>query len=312
MKTLHNFWFATVVPALIGFGFAVLSIRYFEQYGWSLFLGLPVLVCFLSAFCTSFRRSIPFSQAYWTSVTSLLILGGFILVFAIDGLICLIMALPLALMLAVPGAALGRAVGKACMRGIDPVVPLLLIWIFPGLIAFEAREVPVPQVRSVTSSVIVNAPAGRVWDIVVAFPQISEPPGGIFQLGVAYPVEARIEGQGVGAIRYCTFSTGSFVEPITDWERPKLLAFNVTANPEPMKEFSFYKKVHAPHLHGYMVSRRGQFRLIERDGHVVLEGTTWYTHSLYPLWYWGLISDGIIHRIHGRVLNHIKRIAEAT
>jgi hypothetical protein len=60
-----------------------------------------------------------------------------------------------------------------------------------------------------------------------------------------------------------------------------------------------------------MISERGQFRLIEHDGKVTLEGTTWYHHDLSPAWYWGPMSDIIIHHIHERVLGHIKRTVES-
>jgi hypothetical protein len=60
-----------------------------------------------------------------------------------------------------------------------------------------------------------------------------------------------------------------------------------------------------------MVSRHGQFRLYEQNGRTMLEGTTWYTHSLSPQWYWGPVSDFIIHRIHDRVLDHIRAVAES-
>ena len=98
---------------------------------------------------------------------------------------------------------------------------------------------------------------------MVAFPPIASPPDGIFRLGVAYPLSARINGSGVGAIRYCTFSTGSFVEPITSWEPPHLIAFDVTSSPEPMQEFSPYRDLHAPHLKDYMVSHHGEFRILQ-------------------------------------------------
>jgi hypothetical protein len=48
------------------------------------------------------------------------------------------------------------------------------------------------------------------------------PPVWIYGLGVAYPLRARIEGEGVGAVRHCEFTTGAFVEPITAWEPVKL------------------------------------------------------------------------------------------
>lgn len=310
MTVINSRWFATLVPALLGFGLSALCVRVFEFYGWTLFLGLPVVVCFLSAFCTAFKRQVSFSSAYWISVLSLLCLGGFILIVALDGVICLLMALPLAMTLGTIGAVLGVWLGGACSGGVRTALPLLLVLLFPGLVAFERTTRPPEPLRTVTTGVVVHAPIQRVWQTVIAFPRIAEPPTGIFRLGIAYPIEARIEGSGVGAIRHCVFSTGSFVEPITHWEEPALLAFDVSSSPPPMRELSLYEHVEAPHLHGHMVSHRGQFRLIERDGQVVLEGTTWYTHTLSPQWYWGPISDYMIHQIHGRVLSHIKRTSE--
>jgi hypothetical protein len=313
MKVLNNRWFATIIPALVGFGLVTICLEVFQRYGWRLFIGVPVVVSFLSAFCTSFRSKISLGSAYWVSVLSLLILGGIILVFAMDGLICMLMAFPLALLLALVGTALGMWAGSSCSGGgPKAVLPIFLIFFLPCLVAFEDTADHTVPMRSVTTSVMVHAPIQRVWQTVVAFPKISETPDGVFRWGIAYPIEAHIEGSGVGAVRHCVFSTGSFIEPITQWQEPNLLAFDVSSSPPPMKELSIYEHVEAPHLHGQMVSHRGQFRLLEQNGQVMLEGTTWYTHSLSPQWYWGPISDYLIHRIHERVLNHIKKTAESS
>lgn len=301
---------AILMPAIIGLGGAALSVRGFEQYGWSLFLGLPVVVSFLSAFAWCFKRQKSFGSAYGISCLSILALGGIIMLFALDGLICLLMALPLAIVLALLGTTLGRGVGSSFGPAGRSTIASLLCVAFPLLVGFEHATTPPPIIREVTTSVLIDAPIEDVWDTVIAFPKITETPTGIFRFGIAYPVEARIEGRGVGAVRYCTFSTGSFVEPITEWNAPKRLSFDVTENPPPMKEFSIYEDMHAPHLRGQMNSKKGQFRLSQRDNKVLLEGTTWYSHSISPEFYWGLVSDEIIHRIHLRVLNHIKNHTE--
>jgi hypothetical protein len=114
----------------------------------------------------------------------------------------------------------------------------------------------------------------------------------------------------VGAVRYCEFTTGPFVEPITVWDPPNRLAFNVIEQPEPMHEWSPYEEVYAPHLHDTMLSQRGQFELIEKDGQTLLRGTTWYTLDLAPGSYWRLWSDFVVHRIHMRVLQHVKDLSE--
>jgi hypothetical protein len=79
-----------------------------------------------------------------------------------------------------------------------------------------------------------------------------------------------------------------------------------------MHEWSPYQHVHAPHLAGSMKSRRGEFRL-ERlpDNKTRLVGTTWYTLDMAPQIYWKTFSDAIIGRIHERVLDHVKALAEA-
>jgi hypothetical protein len=46
-------------------------------------------------------------------------------------------------------------------------------------------------------------------------------------------------------------------------------------------------------------------------GRTRLVGTTWYSNRMWPAAYWNAWSDYIIHRIHGRVLTHIQKLAEA-
>jgi hypothetical protein len=101
------------------------------------------------------------------------------------------------------------------------------------------------------------------------------------------------------------------VEPITTWDEPRLLAFNVEAEPPSMVELSIYDHINAPHIMGFFRSRHGEIRLTEnKNGTTLLEGTTWYTHDIWPTWYWKIWSDAILHRIHLRVLDHIKHVSE--
>ena len=69
--------------------------------------------------------------------------------------------------------------------------------------------------------------------------------------------------------------------------------------------------IHPAHLDNYLQSRQGQFSLEALpDGRTPLIGTTWYSNRMWPASYWSLWSDYIIHRIHGRVLTHIKTLAD--
>ena len=98
----------------------------------------------------------------------------------------------------------------------------------------------------------------------------------------------------------------------TTWDPPRRLSFDVRAEPPGLRELSPYDQVHAPHTAGYLRSRRGEFRLVPlAGGRTRLEGSTFYTLQIFPLWYWTPWADGVIHAIHMRVLRHIKALAEA-
>ena len=164
----------------------------------------------------------------------------------------------------------------------------------------------------VRTAIEINAPPEQVWQQVVAFTEIPPPREILFRAGIAYPIRAEIAGHGPGAVRRCVFSTGAFVEPIEVWDEPRLLKFGVTESPSPLDELTPYGHIEPRHLHGYFVSEQGQFALTALPGgRTRLEGTTSYRDAIWPGEYWRLWSDYIIHRIHSRVLEHIKNEAES-
>lgn len=220
------------------------------------------------------------------------------------------MALPILLLLTIAGAGIANEIRKhQRINRRNSNKPLMgVIGLFPLLLITDKYNEP--DLTRVTTSIIIDATPEKVWENVIEFPQLSEPDELPFKAGIAYPINAKINGNGVGAIRYCNFTTGSFVEPITTWNQPELLAFSVKEQPAPMKELSFWD-IDAPHLHDYFVSKKGQFKLIALpNGKTKLEGTTWYSHDIKPAFYWSFWSEYIVHTIHMRVLKHIKTNAE--
>jgi len=239
-----------------------------------------------------------------------LFVAGAVFLLAFEGAVCIAMAIPLGLLVGLLGAVMGRAIALSGQRAIPPALSAMLL--LPVSVSLERPGATGRILHRVQSSIVVNAPPERVWVHVIAFRPIPEPAGLVFRLGIAYPRYARIEGAGVGAVRYCVFSTGPFVEPITHWEPGRRLGFDVVSSPEPLRELSLYSSISPPHLHDYLRSRRGEFRLIAlAGGRTRLEGSTWYEIEMAPEAYWQLWSDFLIHRIHDRVLDHIKREAEA-
>ena len=221
---------------------------------------------------------------------------------------CVSMAVPLLLPLGALGGLMGKAIADSTRRPSREFMAVIVA--LPLLSVAEARLYSTTEYEVMTA-VEIDAPPEVVWKYVTQFPDLPPPHQWYFRTGIACPERARIDGEGVGATRYCEFTTGTFVEPITVWQPSHRLAFDVTDQPAPMLELSPYRHVHPPHLDGYLRSNRGEFLLIALpDGRTRLEGRTWYEFDMFPQSYWTLWSGLFIHKIHERVLLHVKQLAE--
>lgn len=295
----------------IGSGMLIVSVYLLDSYGGALFLGTPFIMGAVSAFLYN-RPPASVRATLQVMLLAQCIVAGILVLTAAEGFLCLLMAMPITLAVGVMGANMGRHIATRDPR--SPSHAYIGVLLLPLAASVESLTAPSASelaLREVRSSVIINAPASVVWRNVIAFPPMAEPTDWLFKSGIAYPLRAEIRGEGVGAIRYCVFSTGAFVEPITHWEPGVRLSFSVDSQPRPLHEWSPYANVAPPHLDSYLVSRRGEFRLVALSAtQTRLEGSTWYEMRMAPRAYWVIFGDLIIHRIHSRVLDHIKATAE--
>ena len=290
---------------------ALFAILVGSNYGASVFMGAPLLSGALAGYYHCRGRERSAASAIGIGVATQLVAAALLLLFALEGVICLMMALPIACAAGAFGGLLGRAIAglprSSWKQGLG--APMLLL---PVLVAAD----PGTRVeRVVASSVEIDASPEAVWDVVIGFPEIpaDRPTHWLFDAGVAKPIRARIEGRGVGAVRHCEFTTGAFVEPVTTWDPPRHLAFDVTEQPEPMREMSPWPSVFAPHLEdGTLRSHRGEFVLEPLPGgRTRLVGRTWYSVAMAPEPYWAAWTETIVHEVHLRVLGHIADVAAA-
>ena len=292
---------------LLGVPLIALQTLGLGQYSSGLFFATPFVLGATAGYLFNrrFTRSLAATAA--VVIAGFAILFGGLLLFALEGVVCLLMALPFALLVGTFGGWVGREIA-AHTRGGAVTATLSMILLPLSLSAFVD---PAPVHREVISTVEIAAPPEIVWRHVVGFEPLAPPSELLFNVGVAYPVRARIEGTGVGAVRRCEFSTGAFVEPITAWDEPRRLSFDVASSPPPLEEWSPYRKVLAPHLATGFRAQRGEFRLVPLGrGRTRLEGSTWYALDIHPAFYWTPWADAFVHQIHLRVLEHITTLAE--
>jgi hypothetical protein len=298
------------ISAILGVVFIGFSVIFFENYAGGVFLGVPFVAGFSAAYIYSWHARRTFLRMLSVSVLTMFILGTALIAFAIEGFICVLMAAPIGIPLAMIGGTFAYFLQANKNRQSELLFSINLL--LPILIIYEGVFPQTPPIFKTTTSTIVNAPQEQVWNHVVSFSTLPEPTDWVFKSGIAYPIRARIEGAGVGAIRHCEFSTGAFIEPITVWNEPHHLKFDVTSTPPPMQEWSPYSNLAPPHLHGFFLSKGGEFVLEKiNDNTTRLSGTTWYEHKIWPAYYWKFFADALIHRIHSRVLEHIKVLTES-
>ena len=290
-----------------------LGVSGFGAYGWGLFVALPFSLGLASVLLYGYHRPRDYAGCLLVSSLSILLLGGVLLAVAFEGIICLIMALPIGLVLAVLGGSVGYLIQSRAWGSVQaPSMMLVLVFIVPALMAAEYATPVNPPVHVVRTAIEIDAVPERVWPRLVSFPKLPDPVDWIFRLGIAYPIQATIHGGGPGALRECLFSTGTFLERIDAWEEQRLLRFSVSSKPPGMRELSPYLDIHPRHLDGYLRPKQAEFTLTPLPGgRTRLEGTSVYTNDMWPAGYWQLWSDWIVHRVHRRVFEHIKRLAEA-
>lgn len=282
-------------------------------YGIGIFVGFPLFVGITTPLAISYKNEISLGESIGYSQLALFGVGVSLLFLALEGLICIIMSAPIVMMGTLLGSLIGHSIQNNRPKNDLNVYSSFALFLFliPAATFAEKQIQPSEELTPIVTSVVIAAPPEKVWKNVAEFPQLAPPTEWLFKTGVAYPIRARLVGSGVGAVRYCEFSTGAFVEPITTWNENELLQFSVEEQPLPMREVSPYGELDTTHLHDYFVSRKGQFKLTRlENGNTLLEGTTWYYHKIKPEFYWHFWTEQIVHTIHQRVLNHIKEQSE--
>jgi hypothetical protein len=292
----------------IVFALGYASIYFLGDYGWTVFIFLPFLVGFLPSYFASNNLVLSKKKCYLLSFTTLLVSMLILLIGAIDGLICIAMALPIWLIIVWFGAYIGIIIRNSKSPLGNTSTIIILAFYSLSFLSFDYINEP-DELIPVTTSIQINAPIEKVWKNMISFDTIAESKG--FKPGFSFPISATITDERVGAIRYANFTTGTFVQRITQWQKPNLLQFSVESNPAGMKEWNPYCVMHPPHVNGYYKSYKGEFRLRRTGNNVtLLEGTNWYKIDIYPQFYWKLWTNAIIHKVHKRVLEHIKTESE--
>jgi hypothetical protein len=307
-RLIWSAWLVAV-PALIA---ALWLSQGKGQYGYTLFMVLPLLSGFASALLVNSGHEWGWRNSIMgVTLTCVVTVAGLIFL-RMEGMVCILMAAALLWGLTLLGMALVWLMDgiRKSRNGRRNLLMLAVICV-PLCSGMEQRWGLGPQVTEQTTVIEIDAPPAEVWKYVPGFPEITARPDWLYRAGVAYPLRSEMIGAGVGAKRSCVLSTGVMDEIVTVWEPGHRLEFDVLTVPPAMHEVSLHGELETPHLNGYFVPQRGRFVLVELPGgRTRLEGTSWYSYRIWPEWYWTPVTRQVVHGIHQRVLEHIKALAE--
>ena len=227
--------------------FAVMSL--------SFIFGVPVALGFLTVWVAESQGNL----GWWRRillpwVATLAFLGGCLLLLW-EGAICVILMLPVAVVLSSIGGILAWLVRLLVKKNRSKASCVAVVALLPFAAApIENLQRAASEVRTVQTEIDIRADRQTVWRQIRSVPMIRDDEQ-FFDvthlIGFPRPLEARLVGSGVGAVRYATFEKGVlFVETITEWKENERLAFSIHADTDhiPPKTFDEHVKVGGPYF----------------------------------------------------------------
>jgi hypothetical protein len=166
-----------VQGTLAGIGIIVMAVLIsavtFGAYGWGLFVMTPFLAGLTTSYLANREVALPRGQTT-ILVMAAAALGTLALIMcALEGLACVLIASPLGALLAAFGGAIGQ---EFAASGHKRSKPLLSVAFLPALFALEA-VLPSAVPIDLTDSIEIDAPSSVVWRAVTNDEALDAPPG---------------------------------------------------------------------------------------------------------------------------------------
>jgi len=314
--------YSTLIAAAIGAAYG-LSLRLLAAWhsGFALILVMSCGFIFFMPFalgCISvYIDELQRPRKVWTwifmpwlpMVAALMVL----LLVMLEGLICIVMLLPVGLLLASLGGVAGGMSARFVRSQRARRVTMTCIALLPLLAhPWEKQALYQWETRRVESAIDIQASPELIWRNIERVPAIRGeelPPSWAHAVGFPDPVEATLSHEGVGGVRNASFTGGVlFIETVDVWEPGRRLGFTIAAQPIPPKTLDEHVTVGGEYfdvLRGeYQLETLapGVIRLHLSSQHRVSTDFNWYAH------FW---TDAVMSDVQKRILRVIQQRCQA-
>lgn len=233
--------------------------------------------------------------------------------FNLEGLICIVFALPVAMVLSSIGGVCAGVAARFTRKHRGAAVACAAV--LPLLIApMEGQRVRSPlEYRAVQTQIRIHAPAAVVWSNIERVRAIAPAelrPAWTHAIGFPRPVEATLTHEGIGGVRHATFEHGLlFIETVTAWEPDRLLAFSIRADTAEIPPTTLDE--HVTIGGRYFDVLQGAYRIEPAEGgDVVLHLSSQERLSTDFNEYAGLWSDAVMRSLQTSILQVIRNRCE--
>ncbi|MDT0644968.1 hypothetical protein RM553_19200 [Zunongwangia sp. F363] len=261
-------------------------------YGYSFFVFLPFALGYILGKSTIKTISL------WGLIISLVIFFTLLLAGGLEGMICILMAMPLI----IGAIALGVLVKYLFKKYSNntkkenltksSILPFCLFLIF-GFVEKKSVENE-HNIIEVKSEIILPYSPMKVYNMIKSVDTLDAEKPFLMKLDLPIPQKCILEEEKIGGIRTCYFEGGQIVEKITELEKGKILKMDVIDYQLTGRKWLGFKE--AIYL----------FDELE-DGQTKMTRITTYTSELYPRLYWQPLEKIGIEQEHDYVFKNLEK-----
>jgi len=223
----------------------------------------------------------------------LLLTAGF------EGLVCVIMLLPIFIPVVLIGILIGYNLRKRSLKTDKKNIikislyPLIVLLFSGGIEHFFSNKF---ENAKIESTIYLPYEASTVYDFIKSVDTLAGKRSLLMNLGLSVPQKCVLEKEEVGAKRTCYFENGTIEEKVTDIKRGEYIKMKVTNYDLPgFKWLKFDDAI-------YLFDQKGDSTKLTR--------ITTYQSQLKPRIYWEFWERQAIEAQHEYVLNDLKRRLE--
>lgn len=279
--------------------------------GWSVAVALPYAIGGLTTLLVDARKHTVTAMLLGSGLSALAVLLVGALVFR-EGVICILMAVPLWLLAAAAGSGSVNTLRDAIDNRHRASASVLIMLPFAALFA-DANLPPRPESFTVSRTISINASQDEIWPSLLQLDGLEEDEGvwNIAQnvLGIPRPASARVVGVGVGTTRVARWGQNiRFEESITAWLENDRLAWNFAFPDDSISRYT------DPHIHPdgpNLKVATGEYRLTSLpNGRTEVTLETTYAARTPVNWYASMWGELILGDIQTNILAIVKERAE--